>query len=235
MHGAASRRRSMPATYDAVVAAADIARVSAVLFDFAGVITDDPFRTMGAAATGFGIDPKEFAAIAVGRGDYGAGDHPWHQLERGEIELDEFNRRTDEMARARGHDGFPPLPVDLIMEGAMVVRPAMLDLLADVRSAGIGTAIVTNNVKALGAWRMLADWDELVDVVIDSCEVGMRKPEPRIFHHACAELGVHPSEAVFLDDMQANVEGAEAVGLSAMLVTDPVVAIAEVRRIIATS
>lgn len=235
MHSAAFRRRSASVAYAAIVAVADIERVSAVLFDFAGVITDDPFRTMGAAATGFGIDPKEFAAIAVGHGDYGAGDHPWHQLERGEIELDEFNQRTDELARARGHDGFPPLPVELILSGAMVVRPAMLELLADLRSAGIATAIVTNNVRALGAWRQLADWDELVDVVIDSCEVGMRKPEPRIFHHACAELGVRPSEAVFLDDMGANVEGAEAVGLNAMLVSDPVGAIAEVRRITGTS
>ena len=104
----------------------------------------------------------------------------------------------------------------------------MLDLLAELRAGGVRTAIVTNNVKALGAWRQLADWDALVDVVIDSCDVGMRKPEARIFRHACSKLGVEPANALFLDDMQANVDGAEAVGLAGMLVTDPTVAIESV-------
>jgi putative hydrolase of the HAD superfamily len=203
--------------------------LSAVLFDFAGVITQDPFRVMGAVAAESGIAPADFAAIAVGRGDYGAGDHPWHQLERGEIEVADYNRLAGEMARSRGLDGFPPLPVERILEGALVVRPEMLALLDDLRAAGIATAIVTNNVRALGAWRELADWDGIVDVVVDSCEVGMRKPEPGIFHHACSALRVEPRSAVFLDDMQANVDGATEVGLSGILVTDPTEAIAQVR------
>jgi len=108
----------------------------------------------------------------------------------------------------------------------------MLELIGDLRAAGIGTAILTNNVRALGAWRDSADWDQLVDVVIDSCEVGMRKPERRIFEHACALLGVTPAEGVFLDDMKANVDAAVGMGLTAVLVTDPAEAIASVRQLI---
>lgn len=206
--------------------------VSAVLVDFAGVLTADPFRAMGAVAAGFGLEPAEFAAIAIGHGDYGAGDHPWHQLERGEIELEEFDRAADELARSRGHDGFPPLPVDHILTGVLEVRSEMLDLLRDLRAGGIATAIVTNNVRALGAWRSLEDWDQIVDVVIDSWEVGMRKPEPRIFRHACAVLGVDPATSVFLDDMQVNVDGATSIGMTGILVADPAVAISRVRALV---
>ena len=202
-----------------------------MLFDFAGVMTDDPFGAMGSMAVQSGLEPAEFAAIAIGRGDYGSGDHPWHRLERGEIDLEEFDRATNELARSRGLDGFPPLPVDAILSSVMSVRPEMLSLAGELRAHGIATAIVTNNVRALGAWRELADWDEVFDLVVDSCHVGMRKPEPRIFHHTCDALGVDPAASVFLDDMQANVDGAVAAGLTGFVVSDAAPAIAEVRRL----
>ena len=111
-------------------------------------------------------------------------------------------------------------------------EPEMLELIGDLRAQGIATAILTNNVQALGAWRDSADWDQLVDAVIDSCEVGMRKPEHRMFNHACEVLGATPAEAAFLDDMQANVDAATEVGLTAVLVTEPTDAIATLRRLI---
>lgn len=209
-------------------------RIAAVIFDFGGVICDDPFQTMGAIAVEHGFELAEFASICIGHGNYGDGEHPWHQLERGEIELSAYEQAVDEIARDRGHEGFPPLPVERILSSALVIRPAMLELLEDLRAEGIATAILTNNIRALGAWRDSADWDQLVDVVIDSCEVGMRKPERRIFDHACALLGVAPTEAAFLDDMTANVDAAAHMGLTAVLVTDPTEAIATVRQLIGT-
>ena len=50
-------------------------------------------------------------------------------------------------------------------------------------------------------------------MVVISSEVGMRKPEERIFRHAAALLGLEPQECVFIDDIEANVAAAEAVGL----------------------
>jgi HAD superfamily hydrolase (TIGR01509 family) len=99
-------------------------------------------------------------------------------------------------------------------------------------SRRIAIGIVTNNIRALSSWRNSADWDSLVDVVIDSSEVGMRKPELRIYVHACSTLGVIPAEAVFLDDMQVNVDGAIASGMQGILVSDPALAISEVLQLI---
>lgn len=107
-----------------------------------------------------------------------------------------------------------------------------MELTAKLRRRGIKTAIVTNNVRALGASRELADWPTIVDVVVDSCEVGMRKPEARIYRHTCSSLGVDPSNAVFLDEMQVNVDGTIAVGMRGILVSDPEVAIPDVLRLV---
>lgn len=206
--------------------------LQAVLFDFGGVITNDPFRQMPRSAVEHGFDLAEFAYIAVGMGDYGAGDHPWHRLERGEIDLEEYTHATTLLAQARGHAGFPELPVDMILNSALDLRPEMMDLLVELRERDVVTGIVTNNIRALGAWRNRADWDSLVDIIVDSCEVGMRKPEARMYHHVCGALDVDPAATLFLDDMLANVDGAIAVGMLGLLVTDPAAAVAEVRRLV---
>ena len=60
----------------------------------------------------------------------------------------------------------------------------------ELRAAGYRTGLVTNNVKeASGQWRVLVPVDELFEVIVDSSEVGMRKPNPAIYLHALDLLG----------------------------------------------
>ena len=71
--------------------------------------------------------------------------------------------------------------------------------------------------------------DELFDVVVDSSEIGMRKPNPAIFAHTLDLLGVAPERTAFLDDFAGNVTAARGVGMIAILVEpDPTAAIGEV-------
>ena len=58
--------------------------------------------------------------------------------------------------------------------------------------------------------------DELFDVVVDSSEVGMRKPDPRIYLLTCERLVVPPGASVFVDDNRDNVEAARTVGIEAV-------------------
>ena len=60
----------------------------------------------------------------------------------------------------------------------------------------------------------------------------MRKPDPAIYLHTCERLDVDPEATVFLDDMHMNVAGAEAVGMTGVLVDDPHDAISMVRSLI---
>jgi putative hydrolase of the HAD superfamily len=207
--------------------------IAAVIFDFGGVLTDDPFRMMAPVAESINMTPHEFAAIAIGMGDYGAGDHPWHQLERDEIHLDDYNAAVITIAQSMGHPTFPPLPVERIGTLVQQLRPQMLDFIAQLRAMDIGTAICTNNVRALSRWRGDMNADELVDVVVDSSEVGMRKPEARMFHHVADQLACAPSACLFLDDMQANIDGARAIGMHAILVSEPDAAIEQARNLLA--
>ena len=50
-----------------------------------------------------------------------------------------------------------------------------------------------------------------------SGEVGMHKPQPEIYLLACERLGIEPADGVFVDDLRENCDGAEAVGMTAIL------------------
>jgi HAD superfamily hydrolase (TIGR01509 family) len=78
------------------------------------------------------------------------------------------------------------------------------------KAAGLRTALLSNS---WGNDYLRDDWDQLFDAVVISGEVGMRKPEPEIYLYTLARLGCAPGEAVFVDDLEANIRGAAAVGL----------------------
>jgi epoxide hydrolase-like predicted phosphatase len=62
---------------------------------------------------------------------------------------------------------------------------------------------------------------DLFDSMVISAEVGLIKPEPEIYRHALQTLHVLPDEALFVDDMLRNVEGARAVGMFAIQFQEP--------------
>jgi FMN phosphatase YigB (HAD superfamily) len=80
------------------------------------------------------------------------------------------------------------------------------------------TAILSNS--AAGARREEQGrfgLEQLVDVIVYSDEVGLAKPDPRIYALLCAELGVEPAEVVFLDNRPPNVEAASKAGIHGVL------------------
>lgn len=84
------------------------------------------------------------------------------------------------------------------------------------------TGVISN---ALSNVRVVIDhrWHmaDAFDTIIISAEVGLMKPDARIFQIALQALGVQPSEAVFVDDFAHNVDGARAVGIHAIQFRNP--------------
>ena len=203
--------------------------VDAVIFDFAGVLSTSPGAMMRQqierSGIGAEIDIRSFVDILMGPLAED-GDHPWHLLERGRIDFDDYVTGIEPLWRAAGHDSFPTPPRGDELLATLSKVPEMIDAARSVRAAGYRTAILTNNIKEWGAWRRVWDADALVDVVVDSCEVDMRKPNPDIFELTVARLGTPMDRTLFLDDFPWNIAGAEVVGLQTMLVTDPVAAAA---------
>lgn len=58
--------------------------------------------------------------------------------------------------------------------------------------------------------------ESLFDVIVFSGEEGIKKPDAEIFRRVLARLGVQPAEAVFVDDLPANIEAARALGMHAI-------------------
>jgi putative hydrolase of the HAD superfamily len=206
--------------------------IDAVIFDFAGVLSTSPTTAMMARAESFDIDLATFLPIMLGPLD-DDGDHPWHELERGRLTMDEFEAAIEPMWRAAGATGFPSVPRGDELLSFLLPVHEMIAAAVDVRAAGYRTAILTNNTKEWGGWRSAWDADNLVDVVVDSCEVDLRKPNPAIFELTVELLGGPPVErCLFLDDFPWNIAAADAMGFQTMHVGDPVVAASELRRLL---
>ena len=72
--------------------------------------------------------------------------------------------------------------------------------------------------------------DQLVDMMLFSDEEGIAKPDLHIYRLAADRLGVQPEEAIFVDDVPRNVEGAQSVGMTAVHFRDTAQAIAAITR-----
>ena len=198
--------------------------IEAVIFDFTGVLSTSPAAGMIKRAETFGIDLATFLPVVMGPLDVDD-DHPYHELERGRITMDDFDAALAPTWRELGLSEFPTMPRG--DEFLAMIEPVeeMLDAARVVRAAGLRTAILSNNTREWGGWRAAWDADQLVDVVIDSCEVGLRKPNPAIFELTLERLGgPAPERTLYLDDFPWNVAAGEALGFETMLVSDPVAA-----------
>jgi len=198
--------------------------ITTVLFDFAGVLTSSPWGALSAAGGGD-------LELMIGPYDEDT-DHPWHRVERGELPITEWITEVTALGAAAGVEiDFGVLAALL---GEMTVHTQVVDHVRTLRVEGYRLGLITNNVREGSAtWRAMVPVDELFDVVVDSSEVGMRKPNPAIFHHALELLDVDdPAQAVFLDDSPGNVVGARRAGLHAIHVETPDQALADLGRLL---
>ena len=190
-------------------------RPRGVITDWGGVMTNPIAEAMNIWLDADGIDRASFAAVIRPwlKQAYGeVGDSsPVLALERGECEYEEFERLLAE--RLVRFDGQPVVATGLLnrMFAGSIMEAAMRELMRALRKAGVRTALLSNSWGSTGYPRDL--FPEMFDVVVISSEVGMRKPEEEIFRHAAALLGLEPEECVFIDDLEANVLAAEAIGL----------------------
>jgi putative hydrolase of the HAD superfamily len=203
--------------------AADGPVLRGVITDWGGVLTSPIPDIVRSWLDADGIDHDSYAAVIRPwiRGAYaGAGDgNPVHALERGECTPEEFERLL--ASRIIRRDGGPVPAEGLLarMFAAALPSAAMHDLLRQLRGAGLRTGLLSNSWGAGDYPR--EEFPVLFDAVVISAEVGMRKPEERIYRHAADLIGLPPQECVFIDDIEANVAAAEAIGMTGVLHTEP--------------
>lgn len=198
-------------------AAAPIAAPIALVVDWGGVLTQGLGDAFSQWAAQEGIDYGHYlSALAtwIGPEAVDPRENPVHALERGELAVPHFEV---ELARALTERGSPVRPEGLLtrmLSGLELAEESMVGLVRRARAAGVRTALLSNS---WGNEYPRQGWDTLFDAVVISGEVGMRKPEHRIYHHVLDRLDVHPQQAVMVDDLQPNVAAAVEVGMVGVL------------------
>ncbi len=168
-------------------------------------------------------DPAVVAELVMGPHHLDT-DHPWHRVERGEITLAECRALTKAKMDDAGIVATVPAEKPPTTGGpafTFQLNDDMVAFIHDLKTAGFPIGILTNNVKEFREWWWpLMDFASIFDTIVDSHEVGMRKPNPAIYHLTMDRIGATPARTVFLDDLHANVAAANAVGMHGVLVEE---------------
>ena len=205
----------------------------AVLWDFGGVILSSPFEAFNRYEQEAGL-PEDFIRMLNARNP---DTNAWAKMERNEVSLDGFVALFEAEAQEHGQrlDGWR-----VLRSISGDIRPQMVEALRRCRES-FRVACITNNMKAGEGPGMARNADKakavaevmtLFEHVVESSKVGVRKPDPGIYRHACELLGVPPEACVYLDDLGINLKPARALGMRTIKVGDPDSAIAELEAIV---
>jgi putative hydrolase of the HAD superfamily len=210
-----------------------MSRIEAIISDFGGVLTSpllDSFMELQ-DSSGITLEALGKAMGAIWERD---GAHPLFELETGRISEAAFLQSLgDELSARLGRE------VEMQSFGERYFahlhpNQPLIDYMRQLRDRGYRLAICTNNVREwTERWRAMLPVDEIFSVVVDSAFVGARKPERRIYEITLERLGVHPSAALMVDDIELNCDGAREVGIQAVWFRETKQAIEEIEAALA--
>jgi len=197
--------------------------VGVVFFKSAWEVADDYERLRGLPV-----------GTVQGRGPLEGEDELWNAYERGEITERDYWLTFASRAQERGAplDGHPTLMRAMFQQpGIEAVRPEGLALVEACRAADIKVGILTNELMDFQGrdWVESQPWFPWFPVLVDSSELGARKPDRRPYEVAIEQMGMPADEIVFIDDNPTYVNGGVACGLRSVLldVRDPAAAFRE--------
>jgi len=190
----------------------DARRVKAVVFDLGGVFLEGGPDHVRAFGPQHGLPEPVWERI---RNDLFIDGDSWNRVERAELTLDAFAEELRArvgahgvrltLEQARNFMGVPG-------EGRSRLREEIVAACRRLREC-MPTALLTNNIREWReGWRRRLPVAELFDVVVDSSEVGMRKPEPSIYRLVERHLGLAGADLLFVDDLGVNLKTARQLG-----------------------
>jgi putative hydrolase of the HAD superfamily len=195
--------------------------ITTILFDFGQVLSVRSSRGEFAAhARAAAAEFNVFAgALLQALGDVDS----QLLLEHGQITTAEYRRRMLE-----------PLGLDPAAQERLFARlfepgnridSEMRAMLIALKAAGYRLGLLSNAGdwlrQDLGTLFAIDGQGRLFDAIVISAEVGVRKPDPRIYRIALERISCRPAECVFIDDQLKNVEAARALGMCAVVFTGP--------------
>jgi len=210
--------------------------IRAVLWDFGGVLTTSPFAAFTLYEKANGL-PKDFIRSVNAKN---SNSNAWAMMERNEVSHEEFCYLFEAETRAAGHaiNGGDILPLlsgeiqtEMVTALKVVAKSYKTACLTNNMRTGHGPSMSENSSKATHISEIM----QIFGWIIESSQIGIRKPEPRFYEIACEKLEIEPSEAVFLDDLGVNLKPARAMGMTTIKVADPNQAIKDLEIVLGIS
>ncbi|MDU1026534.1 MAG: glucose-1-phosphatase [Leclercia adecarboxylata] len=182
------------------------------IFDLGNVIVDIDFNRVLGTWSDFSRVP-----LATLKQTFTMGD-AFHQHERGEISDEQF-------AEMLCHEMDLPLSYEQFSHGWQAIfvgiRPEVIAIMHKLREQG-HRVVVLSNTNRLHTTFWPDEYPEVkaaADKIYLSQEMGMRKPEARIYQAVLQAEGFSAADALFFDDNVDNIEGANQLGITSILVT----------------
>jgi putative hydrolase of the HAD superfamily len=196
-------------------------RLSAVLFDFGGVFATEGFRNgLHAIARSQGLDPRELVRMGMDA----IYDSGYIVGKTGESSF---------WAMMRERTGITGTDVELSEEilTRFIVRPRMLEAVRRLRRMGITTALLSDQTDWLERLDERHNFYREFNRVFNSYRLGKGKRDPSVFDDVLALLNIAPGEALFVDDISANVERSISQGVHGLLFEDEEEFLAKLERL----
>ncbi len=109
----------------------------------------------------------------------------------------------------------------------------MRQFVIDLVDEGYEVGILSNNVIEWEPyWRKMVNLDHVVSDIVDSCKVGVRKPDPSIFRIAAERVGRKMENCILIDDLEENCRSARLCGWKSVQFVDTWQSIGKVRNLL---
>ena len=196
--------------------------IKVVIFDLGGVLVRTEFpQVRHRLEKQLGLEPRTLDRVIWGGED-------WELAQTGDITYEEYWTRVGATL------GFstPQEISDFRREyfSGDRVDQELVDLIRELRHR-YRIGLLSNAPDKLDTW-LEDNWGikQLFDAIVFSAQVGMVKPDPRMFHLILDQLGVLPEEALFIDDYPRNIDAALGLGMKAIRFTSTAALKDELRR-----
>ena len=199
----------------------------ALIVDFGGVLTTPLQEGMGRYAESLGIELQDLVRVVL-RAYAGEEDDLVTGLETGRIPEDEFAVAfAQRLSEVTPRPVDPTTVVDDIFTG-MELEDEMIAAVGSARGHGVKTALLSNS-WSLRHYPPRAHLEDVFEVIVISGEVGLRKPDPKIYELTVDRLAVPAERCVFVDDHPGHLKAAIDAGMTTVLHRTPAQTIEELR------
>ena len=196
------------------------AGLKCVIFDLGGVVFSSPIGRLAALETEIGMPSKTLNRFIMN-------SKAWKRMEKGitntttfAIEYDAEVKQGVEMGALNSLlmqvSGLQVMTT--IANGTGVPRQQYVEAITSLKMLGIKTVALTNNFKSTRVENQANVVRSMFDLTLESSELGLRKPDPKIYQLACTRANVNVKDCIFLDDIGANLKPAAQLGMQTIRV-----------------